>query len=63
VEIVRRVFEAFNSEDIGRILAFTHPDLRSVGVWTIDDRKVRRVQAYASPSEALAAARHTAAAP
>ena len=26
VEIVRQVFEAFNSEDIDRIVAFTHPD-------------------------------------
>ena len=27
VEIVRQVFAAFNSEDIGRILALTHPEL------------------------------------
>jgi ketosteroid isomerase-like protein len=27
VEIVRQVFEAFNSEDIERMLAFAHPDL------------------------------------
>jgi ketosteroid isomerase-like protein len=27
VEIVRQVFRAFNSEDIGRVLAFTHPEV------------------------------------
>jgi ketosteroid isomerase-like protein len=29
VEIVRQVFDAFNSEDIARILAFTHPELEA----------------------------------
>jgi ketosteroid isomerase-like protein len=128
VDVVRRVFEAFNSEDIERILAFTHPSFqaeisaelspepdvylgragmrryfqsfqdamdeirfqlerfwdlgqtvvvalrltakgrqtgipveqRSAGVWTIEDGKVIQVRAYASVSEALAAARRTA---
>src|SRR5437899_10305984 len=26
VRVVRQVFEAYNSEDIDRIIAFTHPD-------------------------------------
>jgi ketosteroid isomerase-like protein len=30
VELVRRGFEAFNSEDIERILAFAHPDFEAV---------------------------------
>jgi ketosteroid isomerase-like protein len=30
VEVVRQVFDAFNSEDIDRILAFTHPDFEVV---------------------------------
>ena len=29
VETLRQVFEAFNSGDMGRILAFTHPDLEA----------------------------------
>jgi ketosteroid isomerase-like protein len=29
VEILRRAYEAFNSEDIGRILAFAHPDFET----------------------------------
>jgi len=29
VEIVRQVFDAFNSEDIERILAFVHPELEA----------------------------------
>jgi ketosteroid isomerase-like protein len=128
VEIVRQVFEAFNTEDIERILPFVHPDLeaeippevsaepdtyrghsgmrryfqtfqdamdeirfepeqlwdvgesvvvalrltakgrqtaiaveqRTAAIWTIRDGKVIRVRAYASPSEALVAARRTA---
>jgi ketosteroid isomerase-like protein len=27
VEVIRRIFEAFNSEDVERVVALTHPDL------------------------------------